>query len=101
MNFIPQNSRDVIDVENGLGPGTEAVIVMQRRIFREHGWPDLEIYNKKKCLDALQTAMEQQYSEYAGYRLDDRRIHEQNGLLLIDLNTCPYQSNAFLIYGYH
>jgi hypothetical protein len=71
LKFIPQNSRDVIDVENGLGPGTETIIAMQQRIFRERRWPDLERYDKEKCLEALQTAMEQQYPEHAGYWLDD------------------------------
>ncbi|PIA88777.1 hypothetical protein CB0940_07717 [Cercospora beticola] len=35
-------------------PGSEDLHVRLRRVFYEHGWPDLERYRKKECLEAVE-----------------------------------------------
>jgi hypothetical protein len=34
---------------------------MLQGIYREHGWPNLDVYDKKECLKAVQKALEEHY----------------------------------------
>jgi hypothetical protein len=66
LNAIPTNSLEVIDVYAGPAPGTDGMIAMLQDIYREHGWPDLERYRKRECLEAVQKAMRERYPDYHG-----------------------------------
>jgi hypothetical protein len=37
-------------------------------IYREHSWPNLGQYRKQECLEAVQTALEEQYPDGADWR---------------------------------
>ncbi|KAF2677592.1 hypothetical protein K458DRAFT_423848 [Lentithecium fluviatile CBS 122367] len=68
LNFVPINSRVVLDVYSSYGPRSEGMLAMLQDIYREHGWPDLSKYDKKECLAAVQMALRQRYPEWAGNR---------------------------------
>ncbi|KAI8960797.1 hypothetical protein F5Y11DRAFT_358166 [Daldinia sp. FL1419] len=70
LKFIPTSSRTVMDVYTTPGPYSDGMIPMLRDIYREHGWPDLERYRKRECLEAVQMALEERYPDYA-HRRDD------------------------------
>jgi hypothetical protein len=38
-----------------------------RQIFKEHGWPDLSVYNKEKCMKAVEKLIEEQYPDEEGW----------------------------------
>lgn len=69
LHFIPTSSRSVVDVWTGLGVGTDGMVAMLQDIYREHGWPDLERYRKRECLEAVQTALEERYPDQAEIRI--------------------------------
>jgi hypothetical protein len=60
--FLPITSREVLDVYGRTPPGQEGWIPMVQRIYREHGWPDIERYRKEECVAAVQKAMFDNYS---------------------------------------
>lgn len=39
------------------------MMAMVQRIYREHGWPDLEAYRKEECLQAVHPALKERYSD--------------------------------------
>lgn len=63
LRFIPINSRQVIDDYLGYSDDGEMESMLQQ-IYREHRWPDLERYEKTKCLEAVQRAMEERYPDF-------------------------------------
>ncbi|KAF2729335.1 hypothetical protein EJ04DRAFT_502520 [Polyplosphaeria fusca] len=74
LHFIPISPRMVIDEREILQYGPEGMIQGLQKIFREHGWPDLERYCKKECLDAVQAFLEEHYPEEADRRNDARDL---------------------------
>lgn len=38
---------------------------MLQGIYREYGWPNLDVYNKNGCLKAVQKALEENYPDKA------------------------------------
>jgi hypothetical protein len=44
------------------------MISMLQEIYREHGWPDLDRYRKRECLEAVQEALEERYPDEAYFR---------------------------------
>jgi hypothetical protein len=65
LKFVPISSTQVIDVYATLAPGSDGMIDALQRIYREHGWPDLNVYRKKECLEAVRKVIEKQYPDYA------------------------------------
>ncbi|KAI1403244.1 hypothetical protein F4819DRAFT_237305 [Hypoxylon fuscum] len=67
LKFIPISPHTVTDVYIQ-GRRSEGMIPMLQEIYHEHGWPDLERYRKRECLDAIQKALEERYPDEADYR---------------------------------
>jgi hypothetical protein len=66
LNFLPISSKTVIDVWVPSRPS--GLLRLVQDIYREHGWPDLGKYRKQECLEAVQTALEEQYPDGADWR---------------------------------
>jgi hypothetical protein len=47
LNFVPENNRVIAE---GWNTNREGEMPLLRSIYRKHGWPDLEVYQKKACL---------------------------------------------------
>ncbi|RYO77450.1 hypothetical protein DL764_010220 [Monosporascus ibericus] len=60
LHFIPENSRSVVDIYTTF-PGSREVIPVMQDIYRRHGWPDLQRYRNRECLEALR----ERYPEFA------------------------------------
>lgn len=63
LHFVPMCSWLVVDVYTGLAFGTDGMVPMLQDVYREHGWPDLERYRKRECLQAVQAALEERYPD--------------------------------------
>lgn len=74
LHFIPISSRAVLKDDMSYGPDTEGMMPMLREIYREHGWPDLDMYRKKECLKAVRDAMQERYPDLADFAVDDPQI---------------------------
>ena len=68
LKFVPISSRTVFDVYTTFAAGTDGMMDMLQSIYREHNWPNLERYHKEECLEAVQTALEEQYPQEADWR---------------------------------
>ncbi|KAK4221026.1 hypothetical protein QBC38DRAFT_461929 [Podospora fimiseda] len=53
LKYVPFSSTEVFDHHHA------HVIPMVQDIYRQHGWPDLERYNKQECMAALEKALEE------------------------------------------
>ncbi|KAI1474545.1 hypothetical protein F4774DRAFT_325125 [Daldinia eschscholtzii] len=71
LKFIPISSRKVIDVYTTRGSQADGMIPMLQEIYREYGWPNLVNYRKRECLEAVQTALEERYPDFADRRDDE------------------------------
>lgn len=71
LHFIPLSSRLVIDTYSTWGPNLDGMVVMLQDIYRAHGWPNLEQYRKRECLEAVQRALEERYPIRADRREDE------------------------------
>ncbi|KAK8051792.1 hypothetical protein PG993_003177 [Apiospora rasikravindrae] len=61
LHFVPVSNREVVeDIENFHPP---ELIPMLRKIYHEHGWPDLAAYRKEDCLRAVHEAIEANYPD--------------------------------------
>ncbi|EGD87508.1 hypothetical protein H112_06054 [Trichophyton rubrum D6] len=63
--FIPISTGTVIDVYNYRD--SPQFIQFLQEIYREHGWPDLEKYNKLECLKDIQKRLTEKYPEKVDY----------------------------------
>ena len=50
--------------------GEEGMMAMLQETYREHGWPDLAVYRKSDCLEAVKKAMTERYPNTLSYRRD-------------------------------
>ncbi|OAX82109.1 hypothetical protein ACJ72_03544 [Emergomyces africanus] len=64
LHFIPVNSRTVVDVYATLSHGNDGMIETFQKIYREHGWPDLERYRKRECMEAIRIAPAENCPDY-------------------------------------
>ena len=63
LHFVPMSRRRVVDGwYRPETPGQDAV-EMVKRIYRAHGWPDLERYSKEDCLQAIATALSENFPD--------------------------------------
>lgn len=67
LHWIPISPRSV------RGPGTlgldeEDILPRLRGIYRQHGWPDLAVYHKSECLEAVDRALAESYPDDVCYR---------------------------------
>jgi hypothetical protein len=58
LNFVPLNPEVVKDVYAVTSPG---LIVRLQDVYRKHGWPNVELYNKQECLEAVQAAVDEHF----------------------------------------
>ncbi|KAH7379440.1 hypothetical protein DE146DRAFT_672950 [Phaeosphaeria sp. MPI-PUGE-AT-0046c] len=63
LRFIPVNTRQVINSWSEYSDDGELEAMLQG-IYREHGWPNLENYQKEECLQAVQQALAKQYPDF-------------------------------------
>jgi hypothetical protein len=71
LHWLPISScslRTFVDVDY---PGEEGMMAMLRETYREHGWPDVPIYPKSDCLEAVKKAMSERYPDSVCYRTRD------------------------------
>lgn len=61
LHYVPMSAKTVKDVYATLGPDKDGMLVMLQGIYPEHGWPDLEAYRKRQCLQAVQAALKERY----------------------------------------
>ncbi|KAK1767570.1 hypothetical protein QBC33DRAFT_569894 [Phialemonium atrogriseum] len=71
LHFIPITSRNVVDIWATLHPSADGMVAMVQSIYRTHGWPNLERYRKRECLEAVQKALQERYPGYEEARPDD------------------------------
>ncbi|KAJ8121378.1 hypothetical protein ONZ43_g2152 [Nemania bipapillata] len=66
--FIPISPYTVTSVFVQRSQELEGMVPMLQEIYREHGWPDIEQYRKRECLEAVQRALEERYPDEADFR---------------------------------
>ncbi len=71
LHFIPISPRRVLDLCTDYGWDTAEKLAILQGIYREYHWPDLRRYDKRKCLRAVQAAMEERWPIKADGRGDD------------------------------
>jgi hypothetical protein len=64
LQFVPYSRYTLMDTGTGYDSDGKATLAMLQGIFWEHGWPDLEVYNKKKCLKAVKKELKENPSDY-------------------------------------
>lgn len=57
LRFVPLSEHVVNDMYTTYGEESEKMVEMVQEIYREHGWPGLERYRKRQCLQAVKTAL--------------------------------------------
>ncbi|KAI1772845.1 hypothetical protein F4818DRAFT_126372 [Hypoxylon cercidicola] len=67
LKFIPISPHTVTSVYVQRDQRSEGMIPMLRDIYWEHGWPDLEHYRKRECIQAIQNALEERFPHEADY----------------------------------
>ena len=76
LRFISLGSTRVIDVYATFGLEEKEVVDSLRKIYREHGWPDLQRYRKNERLQSVQNMLRAHYPIYS--------VVEQEGLYLMN-----------------
>lgn len=67
LSYLPINERILLEAQTVFLPEDEGVIGMLQGVYRKHGWPDLDVYNKEKCLKAVTKALEKHYPDMVDY----------------------------------
>jgi hypothetical protein len=63
LDFVPLSSKRVVDVWTRGRPDYEAMLTGVQDIYRQHGWPNLDNYDKTACLTTVTKFIEEQYPE--------------------------------------
>ena len=68
LNYIPYNHRAIIDIWTEEIPGgqeiSEGLLQLLQSVYRKNGWPDLEVYDKGKCLAGLKQVLHKEYPHF-------------------------------------
>ncbi|KAK1979812.1 LOW QUALITY PROTEIN: hypothetical protein LZ30DRAFT_761589 [Colletotrichum cereale] len=64
LSFIPIDSRNVLDIYARRYPPSHGWIERVQGIYRHHGWPDLKTFRKHECLEAIKTALQEEFPEF-------------------------------------
>ncbi|KAF1945282.1 hypothetical protein EJ02DRAFT_451591 [Clathrospora elynae] len=64
LNFVPLSSRKVVHVWKISPPDYGAMLAGVQDIYRQHGWPDLERYDKNECLKAVAKFIGEHYPQH-------------------------------------
>ncbi|KAM5435784.1 hypothetical protein MferCBS31731_006233 [Microsporum ferrugineum] len=65
LYFVPLNSRTLYDTYTQPFGDLKDIIPMLQEIYRKHGWPSMELFNKRRCLAAVLVTLEDKYPDYA------------------------------------
>ncbi|KAK2616536.1 hypothetical protein QQS21_000579 [Conoideocrella luteorostrata] len=65
LDAVPINRREVLDVFDNTGPDVAEMIRMVQDIYHAHGWPNLDMYDKRVRLESIQTALRERFPDYA------------------------------------
>ncbi|KAK7910602.1 hypothetical protein PG985_013083 [Apiospora marii] len=72
LDFVPAGSRTVIDdYSNHSGESGDGSTEALRKVYREHGWPDLERYRKEDCLRAVRDMLREKYPDLLDDEYDE------------------------------
>ncbi len=71
LRFVPISVRKALHADEFHSEDDKKMICVLQRIYREHGWPDLQRYRKEECLEAVQRAMEELNPVIADCYTDD------------------------------
>jgi hypothetical protein len=66
LNFVPTSSHEVGDVwaaQDGYGKETLRKV---QTIYRKHGWPDVERFNKQECAAEVKTLVDERAQSSEG-----------------------------------
>jgi hypothetical protein len=63
LNWLPINSRQVIESYRDYVEDEELQPLLNG-IYRGHGWPDLEKYQKQECIRMVEKAIEERYPDF-------------------------------------
>ncbi|KAK8094957.1 hypothetical protein PG997_001642 [Apiospora hydei] len=64
LNFVPVGPRRVDDdYSNHSGETGDGSTDVMRKLYRDHGWPDLDRYRKGECLEALRNTLREKYPD--------------------------------------
>lgn len=67
LHWIPTCPYSVRSSPGWYNEGDENMVSVLRGIYRQHGWPDLAIYKKSECLEAVRKVIQENYPhEYCG-----------------------------------
>jgi hypothetical protein len=71
LNFIPRNSKYLIDIwTNSIredDPFPDGLLESLQDIYRKHGWPDLNNYQKEECLAEVKRELDEKYPNHYRY----------------------------------
>ncbi|KAL6712342.1 hypothetical protein ACN47E_000219 [Coniothyrium glycines] len=65
LNFVPLSARKVEHVWKSGPEDHKDMLAGVQDIYRQHGWPDLEQYDKTACLAAVDNFIAEHYPQYA------------------------------------
>lgn len=63
LHYVPTHGLKILHASTNNPEGQKRVSMLQG-IWREHGWPDAEDFDKEKCLAAIEKAMEEKFPDY-------------------------------------
>lgn len=61
LHFVLMSKRRVVDEWYGSEANGLNAVEMVKGIYRAYGWPDLELYRKKDCLEAIHKALAEHF----------------------------------------
>ncbi|KAH9985837.1 hypothetical protein F4779DRAFT_612010 [Xylariaceae sp. FL0662B] len=63
LNFVPVSPRAVFDKYSDWS-GQEGLLPRVQEIYRAHGWPNLETYQKDRCLEAVKGVLQEYHLDF-------------------------------------
>jgi hypothetical protein len=71
LRFIPKDTENLIntwtDLTEDRDPIPEGIPELLQSIYHKHGWPDLNRYCKRECLDEVKQKLQEKYPEHYKY----------------------------------
>ncbi|KAF3049743.1 hypothetical protein E8E11_004209 [Didymella keratinophila] len=71
LNLVPKNDHQIIDVWTTTHPEGDpipsGIPELLQTVYRKHGWPDLQVYNKELCLKEVESVLMANFSEHHRY----------------------------------
>jgi len=68
LQYLPMNGWRVEEWFDEYEDGDyRPVLRSVRQVYKEHGWPDLSVYDKEKCLESVDKLIEEQFPDEHGW----------------------------------